>query len=210
VNDWNRKFSLELEALYDVGWLPCRTNAPDFEAHIAAWQGEHGLKADGLCGPATWAKLREVNAAKLNWLPKLPKGSVAIRKVFGPPGDARLVWSRIRKVRVHELIRNEFDWALDWGMRKAGHKPESVQTYNLRKKRGLGAKKDQWSTHAWGIAFDVDPPLNPYVSSRAKIPATATVVLHPALLAAFRVLGWSLGMDWRTPDLMHVQAATGY
>lgn len=210
MNDYNANRIWELRALADLGWLPAPVDSASFDEAVAAWQKDNALVADGKCGPASWAKMRNLHAPSKSWLATLPRGEKAIRNTYGAPGPERLAWSRVRNVRVHELVRDEFDFCLSWGIKSSGYVPASVQTYNLRRKRGVGANTGDWSTHSWGIAFDVDPASNPYVSSKDKIPLTATVVCYPALLAAFRALGWSLGMDWKTPDLMHVQACTGY
>lgn len=37
---------------------------PDTEAHLVAWQSQHGLVADGICGPKSWAALLKEPATK--------------------------------------------------------------------------------------------------------------------------------------------------
>lgn len=54
-----------LKMLYEIGWLdvdngdPDRVNDAQTQAAVRAFQGQYGLKADGIAGPKTRAKLRE-------------------------------------------------------------------------------------------------------------------------------------------------------
>ena len=59
------------------------------------------------------------------------------------------------------------------------------------------------STHAWGIAIDLNPETN----------QQGTVGnMDPALIATFRAAGFEWGGDWtgKTRDPMHFQFCTGY
>jgi len=60
------------------------------------------------------------------------------------------------------------------------------------------------STHAWGIAIDLNPHLAPFGEERHKQPAF--------IIEAFKRRGFFAGADWPMPytDGMHFQAATGY
>ena len=60
------------------------------------------------------------------------------------------------------------------------------------------------STHAWGIAVDLNPALGPYGDSLHHQPAF--------IIEAFKSRGFFAGADWHMPhtDAMHFQAATGY
>ncbi|ACT96717.1 M15 family metallopeptidase [Dyadobacter fermentans] len=66
--------------------------------------------------------------------------------------------------------------------------------FNIRKKRGSSGI----STHAWGIAVDLNANWNPF---RGK------VTWSPEFLAAWRQNGWICGADWseRSKDGMHFQ-----
>lgn len=66
--------------------------------------------------------------------------------------------------------------------------------FNIRKKRGSSGI----STHAWGIAIDLNAELNPF---RGK------VSWSPAFLKVWRDIGWICGADWSaaSKDGMHFQ-----
>lgn len=59
------------------------------------------------------------------------------------------------------------------------------------------------STHAWGIAIDLNPETNQQGSVGD---------MDPALIAVFREAGFKWGGDWmrKTRDPMHFQFCTGY
>lgn len=209
--EFNRKHALEHAALHRLGLWPFTSeHGSDAEAvEIRTWQAEHDVLADGKAGAGTWAALRDVYAPA-TWLRRLPRGLPSIVLTYGDVGtvSARLVQSRCRPVLIHPLIRDEFDAAFPVAVAMSGYEPASVQTYNRRRKRGGKARAASgaaWSTHAWAIAFDADPGLNPW-GNRSDSP----LVKHPAFCAVFRALGWSCGVDWSTPDTMHLQACSGY
>lgn len=59
------------------------------------------------------------------------------------------------------------------------------------------------STHAWGVAIDLNPETNQQGT---------TGDMDPAVIAIFRQAGFEWGGDWqgRTRDPMHFQFCTGY
>jgi D-alanyl-D-alanine carboxypeptidase-like protein len=76
-----------------------------------------------------------------------------------------------------------------------------------------------WSAHAYGLAIDVNPLENPFItSSGVSPPAGAAFVdrsqrrkgmihAHDAVVKAFAAIGWSWGGSWRSPkDYQHFSA----
>jgi hypothetical protein len=74
-----------------------------------------------------------------------------------------------------------------------------------------------WSMHAYGLAIDVDPIENPYTGcgitrTKASIPylnrsRLRKGMITPAVVAAFRSVGWGWGGEWTgTKDYMHFSA----
>lgn len=76
-----------------------------------------------------------------------------------------------------------------------------------------------WSEHAYGLAVDVNPFLNPYVKGDVLIPELASAyvdrsrtspgMIHAgdAVTAAFASVGWGWGGAWhRSTDSMHFSA----
>jgi hypothetical protein len=78
-----------------------------------------------------------------------------------------------------------------------------------------GTRSGRWSNHAYGYAIDLNPVENPYVGcGRVHDPASAPYVdrsrlrkgmVTPAVVRAFRSIGWGWGGDWTggTKDYMH-------
>jgi D-alanyl-D-alanine carboxypeptidase len=86
-----------------------------------------------------------------------------------------------------------------------------------------GRSPGNWSLHAYGLAIDINPIENPYVGlscggrtrEHAAIPYVDRSQLRkgmitPAVVRAFRSVGWGWGGDWTTTkDYMHF-SATGH
>lgn len=110
-------------------------------------------------------------------------------------------------------------------MRPAGEYPDASDELSMRDDntsafscRGIGGS-GSWSHHAYGRAVDVNPLINPYLSSDGELqPATARPYLDrsrtdPGMLhdgdAAVRVFtetGWTWGGDWQDPkDYQHFE-----
>lgn len=84
-----------------------------------------------------------------------------------------------------------------------------------------GSANGSWSNHAYGHAIDLNPVENPYVGcGRTRDPSSARYLdrsrlrkgmVTPAVIAAFRSIGWGWGGSWagRTKDYMHF-STTGH
>jgi hypothetical protein len=78
-----------------------------------------------------------------------------------------------------------------------------------------GSRSGRWSNHAFGYAIDLNPVENPYVGcGRTRDPASEPYtnrsrlrkgMVTPAVVRAFRSIGWGWGGDWtgQTKDYMH-------
>lgn len=120
------------------------------------------------------------------------------------PFSIPLSWdmnTRVSKMRVHKLlapvITETFNDILASGLDK------SITSYGgafmYRPKRGSA----KYSTHSWGIAFDINVATN-QMGTRGD--------MNPALVDLFRKHGWKWGGDWTGAncDPMHFQFCTGY
>jgi D-alanyl-D-alanine carboxypeptidase len=88
---------------------------------------------------------------------------------------------------------------------------DNTSAFNCRRATG----STHWSEHAFGHAIDLDPLENPYVengrtSHRRSLPYLDRSRLRrgmvtPAVVAAFRSIGWGWGGDWSGPvkDYQH-------
>jgi hypothetical protein len=84
-----------------------------------------------------------------------------------------------------------------------------------------GTGTGHWSEHAYGEAVDINPTENPYVGCGMTRDRTARSYMNranvrrgmvtPAVVAAFRSVGWGWGGSWfgSTKDYMHF-SATGH
>ena len=97
---------------------------------------------------------------------------------------------------------------------------DNTAAFNCRYAVGPGPKR--WSTHAYGLAIDVNPVENPYLESGRAHPRSGRVYLdrrnvRPGmavrgglLVSAFASVGWQWGGRWTgTPDYQHFSATGG-
>ncbi|HVR14327.1 MAG TPA: M15 family metallopeptidase [Gaiellaceae bacterium] len=97
---------------------------------------------------------------------------------------------------------------------------DNTAAFNCRYAVGPGPKR--WSTHAYGLAIDVDPVENPYLESGRVHPRAGRAYLDRSnlrpgmavrgglLVSAFASVGWKWGGRWTgTPDYQHFSATGG-
>lgn len=146
--------------------------------------------------------------------PKVPDGESEVRAMFGEPGNPEceagrvnlpapltVSWepgSTVRRFACHRKVAPHMQAAFDavYAAGLWGELHDYGGCYALRKVRGGKG----YSTHAWGIAVDVDVARNPL----GKPPK-----IHPRIVAIFRVHGFVWGGDFKRPDGMHFQWASG-
>jgi hypothetical protein len=94
---------------------------------------------------------------------------------------------------------------------------DNTSAFNCRYAIAPGPRR--WSTHAYGLAIDVNPVENPYVLGGKVHPRAGKAYLDRArarpgmavrsgvLVRAFAAVGWSWGGRWtRSPDYQHFSA----
>ena len=97
---------------------------------------------------------------------------------------------------------------------------DNTAAFNCRYAVGPGSKR--WSTHAYGLAIDVNPVENPYLESGRVHPRAGRAYLDRSnlrpgmavrgglLVSAFASVGWKWGGRWTgTPDYQHFSATGG-
>ena len=97
---------------------------------------------------------------------------------------------------------------------------DNTAAFNCRYAVGPGPKR--WSTHAYGLAIDVNPVENPYLESGRVHPRAGRAYLDRSnlrpgmavrgglLVSAFASVGWTWGGRWAgTPDYQHFSATGG-
>lgn len=96
----------------------------------------------------------------------------------------------------------EFGWDDDESMRL-----NNTSAFNYRCVPGT----DRLSSHAYGLAIDINPLLNPYYSYGRISPEGAvydpsvpgTLYEGHPVVSLFKFLGWRWGGDWSEPDYQH-------
>jgi hypothetical protein len=97
---------------------------------------------------------------------------------------------------------------------------DNTAGFNCRYVIGPGPKR--WSSHAFGLAIDVNPVENPYVEGGRVHPRAGRVYLNRkrvrpgmavrggVLVRAFAAVGWQWGGRWTgSPDYQHFSATGG-
>lgn len=171
-----------------------------------------GTAPDGFWGPkSTAACQRHLRALMPSPNPWPASDEASLRKFYGPPGETRLVnlpastlpvrylGGPVKSIRCHE--RGAASLGRILAAIADGPHREVLQHYagsfNLRPMRG----GTRLSTHAWGIAIDLDPARN---GNRVHWPCQASMPL--GVMEAFAREGWlSAGAFW-SRDAMHFQA----
>ena len=131
--------------------------------------------------------------------------------VFNMPFPMRLSWKPdvlTQRFQAHRLIGDAvIDALAEIGL--AHDDPDYMDnrgynywggSFNFRFAKG---DPSLLSTHAWGIAVDINPELGPF-GAESKQP--------DFIVEAFKKRGFHWGGDWKMPftDGMHFQAATGW
>jgi D-alanyl-D-alanine carboxypeptidase len=96
---------------------------------------------------------------------------------------------------------------------------DNTSGFNCRFAIAPGPKR--WSSHAYGLAIDVNPVENPYLDrGQVRPPAgrryldrsryrPGMAVPGGVLVRAFAAVGWSWGGRWSSPDYQHFSATGG-
>lgn len=147
--------------------------------------------------------------------PHVPNGRDELERLFGPPGGAicqagrahlpkslRISWEPTQNVTVfacHKLVEDVLSSAFAainnkglWDLLVA-----YGGCYNYRQIKA----STHLSTHAWGIAVDLNPEQNAL---------GAAPTMDQRIVAIFRDHGFKWGGEFSRPDGMHFQRATGY
>jgi hypothetical protein len=165
--------------------------------------------------PVTPARLRLVRVSHWGFDGKARVGSVVVRSdvardivaVFRRLYAARFPIRRLRPIDAYK--------AHD----AASLAADNTSAFNCRYAIAPGPKR--WSTHAYGLAIDVNPVENPYLDRGLVRPPAGRRYLDRSrvrpgmavstgvLVRAFAAVGWSWGGRWSSPDYQHFSATGG-
>lgn len=144
---------------------------PATEQAVRDFQKKNNLTVDGIVGPKTWNLLMSSSPK-----PKIFTTQEMIAR-YGQPGPEnqvmcetpfplRIAWDTkvsVNRFQCHKLVEDKFKAVLQDILDYYGYdriKELGIDLfggcYNFRKMRG----GNSWSTHAWGVAIDLDPERN--------------------------------------------------
>jgi D-alanyl-D-alanine carboxypeptidase len=165
--------------------------------------------------PVTPAQLRLVRVRHWGFDGKSRIGSVVVRSdvardivaVFRRLYAARFPIRRLRPIDAYKA--ND----------AASLAADNTSGFNCRYAIAPGPKR--WSSHAYGLAIDVNPVENPYLDRGAVRPPAGRRFLDRSrrrpgmaveggvLVRAFAAVGWSWGGRWTAADYQHFSATGG-
>lgn len=188
-----------------------------YTGDLDSWAAPGGATQRALETALGWKLPAGAPAPSARWP---ARGEASIRAYYGPPGESQLVrvdppypmriaWDPdvpLRTITCHRLVADslvEVLAAIHARLGAAGIRHHGLDLYggcyNFRKMRG-GAS---WSTHAWGIAIDLDPARN---GLRTPWPAEAAMPVEAIEL--FEAAGWTSLARAIGRDAMHFQATS--
>lgn len=208
-----------------VGATPDGDIGPKTVAAIAAWQGTHELTVDGIAGADTLTAMfgqdirpntpaqqpgGKDEAADTEMPFQRPNGLTQLQGVFGKPGTsigsfAMRAGAGGKQInvpchkKVGPTLQKVFDdiWAA--GLSSHIHSYDGCYVYRTKRKNSKS-----WSTHAWGIAIDINASSNP-MTSKAKMKVSDS---QKVIAPFFQKHGFYWGEAFGDP--MHFQYCTGY
>lgn len=167
-----------------------------------------------LIAPHGYPAILRTYGCILGYVEDKPAWEAEILRLFPLPRPLPYAYgpAEITRIRAHRLVGECFVEALAKCLER-GVPPERLSyggIYAWRAQRA-GAKL---STHSWGIALDLDPVGNPlgepWDGGERRHPTRGTFMLHPTIVEVFETLGFTWGGRWTRPDVMHLQACSGY
>jgi D-alanyl-D-alanine carboxypeptidase len=165
--------------------------------------------------PVTPARLRLVRVSHWSFDGKARVGAVVVRSDVARDVIAvfrRLYAERFPIRRLRPIDAYKADDA-------ASLAADNTSGFNCRFAIAPGPKR--WSSHAYGLAIDVNPVENPYLDrGQVRPPAgrryldrsrarPGMAVPGGVLVRAFAAVGWSWGGRWSSPDYQHFSATGG-
>jgi hypothetical protein len=179
--------------------------SPSFEASIAPIDTELRTRMTGRSWrpgcPVGFSDLRLVTATHWDFKGRVRTGRLVVHRTAAKPMVSVLRRVYQRRFPIRRM------WLIDafGGSDFRSIEADNTSAFNCRRVDGT----NRWSTHAYGLAIDVNPIENPYVSPNGRIAhgASRTYLdrtdIRPGmaytggtLVEAFRAIGWGWGGTW--------------
>ena len=183
--------------------------APVFQADVAPvrWQElRHSYRAG--C-PVPPSALRTVRLSYWGFDGRAHEGTLVVNGRV--TADVVAIFRRLYEARFP--IRRMEPVAAYRGSDDASMAADNTSSFNCR--RAVGSATGSWSSHAYGLAIDVNPVENPYVLGSRVLPPSGRAYLNRSraragmatrngvLVRAFASQGWAWGGRWNAPDYQH-------
>jgi hypothetical protein len=180
-----------------------------FRAEVAPvrWQElRHSYRAG--C-PVAPSELRTVRLSYWGFDGRAHEGALVVNRRVTT--DVVAVFRRLYEARFP--IRRMQPVSAYRGSDDASMAADNTSAFNCR--RAVGSATGSWSSHAYGLAIDVNPRENPYVLGSRVLPSAGRAYVNRSrarpgmasaagvLVNAFAARGWEWGGRWNSPDYQH-------
>ena len=185
------------------------TPAPVFRAEIGPvrWSDLRFSYRAGC--PVRPSQLRTVRLTYWGFDGRAHEGSLVVHRRVA--ADVVAIFRRLYDARFP--VRRMQPVAAYRGSDDASMAADNTSSFNCR--RAVGSTTGSWSSHAYGLAIDVNPVENPYVLGSRVLPPAGKAYLNRSrgrpgmavsggtLVRAFASRGWTWGGRWSSPDYQH-------
>jgi len=189
--------------------------APVFRADVAAvrWQELRHSYRSGC--PVPPSALRTVRLSYWGFDGRAHEGTLVVSSRV--TADVVAIFRRLYEARFP--IRRMQPVSAYRGSDDASMAADNTSSFNCR--RAVGSATGSWSSHAYGLAIDVNPVENPYVLGSRVLPPSGRAYLNRSrarpgmatrsgvLVRAFASRGWTWGGRWNAPDYQHFSTTGG-
>jgi hypothetical protein len=157
--------------------------------------------------PLHWSELSLLTVTYWNFEGRAVKGKIVVNSAVAE--DAVAAFEGL--FEIHFPIQRVALVDEYWGDDKAAMAANITSGFNCRYVDGT----ERWSNHAFGLAIDINPLINPWAREGNVLPAAGATYVDredpvPGMINVgdraidvFTSLGWSWGGVWASPDYMH-------
>lgn len=162
--------------------------------------------------PVAIKDLRVIRLRHLDAVGRTRIGELVVHRTVVPDVISAFGTLYDARVRIASMRRIEFYSGSDFASIEANN----TSAFNCRRVSGLPG--GQWSMHAYGMAVDINPIQNPFVTRTGRVAHRASwpfrvrtrqisslqIMSGDSTTRAFAAVGWEWGGDWAPPrDYQH-------